>query len=79
MTIRRMSGLEVCMYAIGDVASFPKDVNPNQKYMHTAWERIKGRVIVGVNEDQEALSQLKSAAKSRIPLLYLNYRRISMQ
>ena len=51
MTIRRMSGLEVCMYTVGDVVSFPKDVDPNQKYLHTAWERIKGRVVVGVDEN----------------------------
>ena len=36
MTIRRMNGIEVCMYTIGDVVSFPKDVDPNQKYMYTA-------------------------------------------
>lgn len=59
--MRIMNGREACMYAAGDFASFPEGTDPNQKYPDTVWVRIKGRMIVGVDENQ---SEFNSADKT---------------
>lgn len=51
--MRVCNGKTICMYEVGDHASFPKGVNPNLRFPGTVWKRLKGRVVIGVDEEQE--------------------------
>lgn len=52
MAICRASGELVCVYAVGNVEVFPSGVDPNTLYVGTTWARLKGKVVVGVDESQ---------------------------
>ncbi|MXQ74211.1 hypothetical protein GSF08_09710 [Clostridiaceae bacterium DONG20-135] len=60
-----INGKEACMYAIGDFASFPEGIDPNQKFSGTHWQRIKGRMIVGVDENQDEFNSVNKIGGSK--------------
>ena len=39
------------IHPIGSIIYLNNETNPNKLYQGTTWERIKGKVLVGVDED----------------------------
>lgn len=64
MAISRASGELVCVYAIGNIEAFPNGVDPNKLYAGTVWVRLKGRVIVGVDESQSEFNSVNKTGGS---------------
>ena len=50
MAIKTISNIRVCEIPIGAILESFTDLDPSITYPGTTWERIKGRVIVGVDE-----------------------------
>lgn len=72
MAIRRASGELVCVYAVGNIEAFPSGVDPNKLYVGTTWVRIKGRVLVGVDESQNEFSSVNKTGGSKAETLTVN-------
>lgn len=65
MAICRASGELVCVYAVGNVEAFPSGVDPNKLYVGTTWVRVKGRVIVGVDESQSEFNTVNKTGGAK--------------
>lgn len=65
MAICRASGELVCVYAVGNVEVFPSGVDPNTLYVGTTWVRLKGKVVVGVDESQSEFNTVNKSGGAK--------------